>query len=116
MPTDVGGVRRVGKTGGEVMTMPSLRTFTASCVFAVLGTGAVASEPSTEATTAFEKLKALPGQWVAKGPQGTAYITYSPAARDSTARTASRRRGPSSSSGSSDDDPDGTPILVDQHV
>jgi hypothetical protein len=33
--------------------------------------------------TAFEKLKALRGQWVATGPQGTTYISYSPAASDS---------------------------------
>ena len=65
------------------MTMPSLRTCAISCVLAALGTGAVASEPSTEATTAFAKLKAFRGQWVAKGPQGTTYITYSPAASDS---------------------------------
>ena len=63
--------------------MPFLRTFTLSCAWAALGTGAVASEPSTGAMTAFEKLKTLRGQWVAKGPQGTTYITYSPAASDS---------------------------------
>ena len=64
------------------MTIPSLRTLALCCGIAGLGAGAVAIEPSPSARTAFEKLKTLQGHWVAKGPQGTTYILYLPAASD----------------------------------